>query len=67
MVMTDTATKSGGYARFDIAGPLNEKEEEVTRTIAMGRCPDPEAYVEVSFKYERVWEEEEEREIDEMR
>jgi len=56
VICLEGSIKSGGYARFDITEPLNSNfsgvSQSVTKTIPLTKCPDPEAYVEVTFHYE---------------
>lgn len=49
VICFENSIKSGGYARFDIAEPLNNNlsgvSQSVMKTIPLTKCPDPEAYI----------------------
>lgn len=47
--------KAGGSNKFDLAEPLNKDFGNMNsgevRKLALAKCPDPEAYIEVVFGY----------------
>lgn len=58
VISFENTIKSGGYALFDVAEPLNNNTvgggDSLTKTIPLTKCPDPDAYVEVTFRYDML-------------
>lgn len=55
VIIVEGKVKSGGNTKFDLAEPLNKDFGNMNsgevRKLALLKCPDPEAYIEVIFNY----------------
>ena len=55
--------KSGGRAKFNAAEVINSQEQNVKKKIPVSKCPDPNAFLEVTFSYELEADEDTKSEI----
>lgn len=54
MIEYEGKVKSGGYFKYNAAQIVNNNLKNKLQTISLTQCPDPNAFVEITFDYHQL-------------